>query len=295
MEAEEKSNGSISPAAAIGMVKLKVRDMERVRSFYEDILGFKVLHEDEVNVRFGVEAERVLVWLQSDPQAPLRERGTVGLYHFAILMPARRELARVLQRLLEKSYPLQGAADHYVSEAVYLADPEGNGIEVYADRPRDEWYSQSGELRMGTVALDVDDLLSSLTDGGGATIGLPPGTRIGHIHLHVPDLEEAIRFYGDIIGFDLMLRYGPSAGFLSAGGYHHHIGVNTWAGEGAPEPAAGSTGLLEYSILIPEAVDLDRIETRAVASGLEVRREDHTLELKDPSGSRVVIRPNHDD
>jgi catechol 2,3-dioxygenase len=201
----------------------------------------------------------------------------------------------VLQRLAEKSYPLQGAADHYVSEAVYLADPEGNGIEVYADRPRNAWYSASGELRMGTVALDVDDLLSSLADEDEATIGLPPGTRIGHIHLHVPDLERAIRFFGETIGFDLMLRYGPSAGFLSAGGYHHHIGVNTWAGEGAPEPAAGSTGLLEYSILIPDAVGLDRIEARAVESGLEVRREDQRIELKDPAGSRVVIQSDRDD
>ena len=292
MEAEERPKGSISPAANLGMVKLKVRDIERVRPFYEETLGFKVLHADEVNVQLGVEAERVLVWLQSDPQAPLRERGTVGLYHYAILMPGRSELARVLQRLFDKNYPLQGAADHYVSEAVYLADPEGNGIEVYADRPRDAWYSPAGEMRMGTVALDVDDLLSSRAEGNDSASELPAGTRIGHIHLHVPDLEQAIRVYRDIIGFDLMLRYGPSAGFLSAGGYHHHIGVNTWAGEGAPEPTAGSTGLLEYSVLVPDTTDLAAIEARAVASGLDAQREDHALELEDPSGSRVVIQSN---
>jgi catechol 2,3-dioxygenase len=289
MDEDQMMESTISPETKIGSVELRVRDIQRVREFYEQVLGLDVLDRDGSVLSLGVDPKRVLVRLHVDPDAAQRPRGTTGLYHFAILLPERRELAIVFKRLLQNAYPLQGASDHYVSEAVYLADPEGNGIEVYADRPRSSWYSPEGQMRMGTVALDVDDLLSTIGEGGSDHSRLPEGTRIGHIHLHVADLENAIEFYRDVVGFDLMMLYGPSVGFLSAGGYHHHIGLNTWAGVGAPRPPDNSTGLIEYSILDPEGDDLEAIAARAESSGLDPVISDKGVELVDPSGNKLKV------
>jgi catechol 2,3-dioxygenase len=292
MVAEQDKKESISPETRIGSVSLKVKDIDLVQPFYEQILGFEVLGKDGSHVELGVDAKNALVRLQIDPSAHRRRRGTTGLYHYAILLPKRRDLAVVLDRLLSRSYPLQGASDHHVSEAVYLADPEGNGIEIYADRPRDEWYTSDGKMRMGTVALDVDDLLSTIDQQSDLEDKLPRGTRIGHIHLHVADLDKAVTFYRDVVGFELMMLYGPSAGFLSAGGYHHHIGINTWAGEDAPEPAPGSTGLVEYSILVPDSIDLAQIAARAGATGIDIDSAETYLNVSDPSGNRLKIMVN---
>lgn len=289
MEEDQVMASRISPESGIGIVELRVRDIKQVREFYEQVLGLDVIHEDDSILGLGVDPNRVLVRLHADPDAEQRPRGTTGLYHFAILLPERRELAIVLKRLLQTTYPLQGASDHYVSEALYLADPEGNGIEIYADRPRGTWYTPEGEMRMGTVALDVDDLLATIGEGDSGSTRLPAGTRIGHIHLHVADLEAAIEFYRDVIGFDLMMLYGPSAGFLSAGGYHHHIGLNTWAGVGAPQPLEGSTGLIEYSVLDPERDDQAAIAGRAENSGLDPVIHDDGVELVDPSGNKLKV------
>jgi catechol 2,3-dioxygenase len=289
MKRDQVTRSNISPGTKIGSVDLRVRDIQRSREFYENVLGMHVLEADGSTLALGVDAGPVLVKLQADRDAAQRPRGTTGLYHFAILLPDRRELAIVLRRLLQNSYPLQGASDHYVSEAVYLADPEGNGIEVYADRPKDTWFTPEGEMRMGTVALDVDDLLSTIGGSGPVQASLPDGTRMGHIHLHVADLEAAIKFYRDLIGFDLMMLYGPSAGFLSAGGYHHHIGLNTWAGVGAPQPPEGSTGLVEYSILVPERGELESIAERAGKSGFDTVMSADALKLVDPSGIGVRL------
>jgi catechol 2,3-dioxygenase len=279
----------ISPETRIGSLKLRVQDIDLMQPFYEQIMGLQVLEKDEANVHLGVDPKTVLVKLEIDPSAHKRGRGTTGLYHYAILLPGRHDLAVVLDRLLSRSYPLQGVADHYVSEAVYLADPEGNGIEMYADRPRDDWYSSEGELRMGTVALDVEGLLSTIGEKSDREVKLPRGTRIGHIHLHVANLEKAVTFYRDVVGFELMMLYGSSAGFLSAGGYHHHIGINTWAGEGAPEPGPGSTGLVEYSILVPDSDELARIADRADAAGIEIDHAETVVRISDPSGNRLKI------
>ncbi len=290
MSVNSNLNASISAETKPGRVRLRVRDIERTKIFYEQTLGFEVLTADEKHVGLGTAPDRELVQLVVEPGAPQRPPRTTGLYHFAILVPNRRELAVVLDRLLSRSYPLQGAADHYVSEALYLADPEGNGIEVYADRSRDEWYSDDGKMRMGTISLDVDDLLSTLESNDERSARLPDGTRLGHVHLHVSDLEQAVAFYRDIIGFDLMMLYGPTAGFLSAGGYHHHIGVNTWVGEGAAQPPEDAAGLIDYSILVPDESELEQIATRAEASGYAAESGDAVLKIDDPSNNEIIIK-----
>lgn len=294
MSTNPNDQSKLPDGTKIGRVRLRVHDIEQTRKFYESTLGLEVLAVEGENLNLGVAPDRVLVQLMADPGAQQRPRRSTGLYHFALLVPDRRELAVVLERLLSRSYPLQGAADHYVSEAVYLADPEGNGIEVYADRSREEWFTDSGEMRMGTISLDVDDLLSTLETYPDRPIHLPGDTRVGHVHLHVSDLDQAIAFYRDVIGFELMMKYGPSAGFLSAGGYHHHIGVNTWVGEGAAPPPDGATGLVDYAILVPDGSELERIAGRATESGYAVDKGDGLVRIADPSDNKIVIKVDPD-
>jgi catechol 2,3-dioxygenase len=229
----------IDPQTAIGEVHLTVSDLDRSLRFYQDHLGFTLHHRADRIARIGAAGSDLLVLSQGE-SAP-RVRGTTGLYHFAILVPSRADLARALRRLVDTDTVMQGAADHGVSEALYLADPDGNGIEVYRDRPREQWPYVGGALRMVADPLDVEAILAEAAGDGGA--GLAAGTTIGHVHLHVSRLADAERFYVDVLGFELMQRYGPSALFVSAGGYHHHFGLNTWAGVGAPPPPPGALGL----------------------------------------------------
>jgi catechol 2,3-dioxygenase len=208
-----------------------------------------------------------------------------GLYHFAILVPSRRDLARALRRLVAADTVMQGAADHGVSEALYLADSDGNGIEIYRDRPRTEWPYAAGQLRMGADPLDLDGLLAEARSGNGA--GLAAGTVIGHVHLHVSRLAEAERFYVGVLGFDLMQRYGPSALFVSAGGYHHHIGLNTWAGVGAPPPPPGAIGLRHFDVLLPDAAALLDVEQRLTAEALPIEPAADGFIVRDPSRNAI--------
>jgi catechol 2,3-dioxygenase len=228
----------------IGRVRLRVADADRVRSYYERTIG---LHGDGLSL--GADGTP-LIELIDDPDAPPAPAGSTGLFHLAILVPDRPSLAQAVRRVLQSGERFTGASDHFVSEALYLRDPEGNGIEIYRDRPRSEWeYGPSGELKMGTVALDVDSVMRELPAGEDA--GLPEGTRIGHMHLHVADLSDAETFYAGDLGLDVMVRSYPGALFLSRDGYHHHIGLNTWQGEGAPPPPPGSRGLEDFELLLP--------------------------------------------
>jgi catechol 2,3-dioxygenase len=209
-----------------------------------------------------------LIELVDDPSAQPAPPGRTGLFHLALLVPDRPSLARAVQRVVASGERFTGASDHFVSEALYLRDPEGNGIEIYRDRPRSEWeYEPSGELRMGTVALDVDSVMAELPDGDDP--GMPDGTIIGHVHLHVADLAAAEAFYAGRLGLDVTVRSYPGALFLSRDGYHHHIGLNTWQGPGAPPPPPGSRGLVDFELVLPD-----------VSEGL----------VEDPSGNRVVVR-----
>ena len=274
----------IDPQTAIGEVHLTISDLDRSLRFYQNQLGFTLHARIDRIARLGAGGADLLVLTQCE-HAP-RVRGTTGLYHFAILVPSRADLARALRRLVDTDTVMQGAADHGVSEALYLADPDGNGIEVYRDRPREQWPYAGGELRMGADPLDVESILAARA--GDDRAGLAPETTIGHVHLHVSRLAEAERFYVDVLGFELMQRYGPSALFVSAGGYHHHFGLNTWAGVGAPPPPPGALGLHHVNVRMTShgaAAVVDRLRTAAVP--FESTAEGELVH--DPAGNAILL------
>jgi catechol 2,3-dioxygenase len=280
-------NGSIDPATSMGAVRLTVADLEGMRDFYRDAIGLAELAGDHDLVRLGADSQSI-VELVGDSDAPPRPRGTSGLFHLAILVPTRADLARALQRVAEAGWRLSGASDHLVSEALYLSDPEGNGIELYRDRPRDQWPVRDGVLQMDTLPLDLNGLLDELRREE-ASAGMPAGTRIGHVHLNVGDLRAAEAFYSGALGFDVTVRGYPGALFVSAGGYHHHLGLNTWAGEGAPPPPEGSRGLRQFEIRLPGTEQLAAEEDRLREAGFEPARDDNRVGITDPSGNLVVL------
>ena len=283
-------NGTIDPGTSMGPVRLTVADLNRARDFYRDAIGLTQLEPSEGSVRMGTAdpSEPPVVELVGDPDSPPRPRGSSGLFHLAILVPTRPDLARTLQRVAEARWRLTGASDHLVSEALYTSDPEGNGIELYRDRPRDEWPVRDGVLQMDTLPLDLDGVLGELRPEDGDA-PMPAGTRIGHVHLNVGDLTAAEAFYSGALGFDVTVRGYPGALFVSAGGYHHHLGLNTWAGEGAPPPPPGSRGLREFEIVLPSTEALAAEEDRLRESGFEPSREGYRVRSSDPSGNRVVL------
>ena len=276
----------IDAATAIDRAHLTVADLDRSVRFYTDRIGFVPLDRDGLTVAMGVEGRPLLVLHES--RTAQRPRRTTGLYHFAILVPTRGDLARAFRHLIEMRTPMQGYSDHAVSEALYLADPDHNGIEIYRDRPRHEWPFVNGQLQMDTRPLDVQSLAADPA-GAGAWSRMPAGTTIGHIHLHVGHLAEAESFYRDALGFDLMARYAGSAAFLSAGGYHHHVAINTWAGEGAPPPPPGSIGLHHFVISVPTRDALASVEDNLSAARVPYTGNDHQIALSDPAGNQIVI------
>ncbi|MGI9557937.1 MAG: VOC family protein [Solirubrobacterales bacterium] len=218
------------------------------------------------------------------PYAPPPPRST-GLFHLAILVPDRAELARAGRRIADAGWRLSGVADHLVSEALYLDDPEGNGIEIYRDRPRSEWSYEGDELQMATLPLDLEGLLESVDE---STASLVAGTRLGHVHLKVADLASAQSFYTDVIGLEITARSYRGAAFLSTGGYHHHVGINTWTSSDMPPPPAGTRGLRWFELLVPGGGELTQLAHRAEQLGLLVGRADAQLRLVDPSGNGIV-------
>jgi catechol 2,3-dioxygenase len=195
----------------------------------------------------------------------------------------------VVAHFAQAGTPVSGASDHLVSEALYLYDPDGHGIEVYRDRPRSGWYDTSGMLQMTTARLDIDGVLSELDDAGPGWEGLPAGTDMGHIHLQVADIAAAEHFYVDLLGFERMVGM-PSASFVSAGGYHHHIGMNTWAGVGVPAPPEGAARLLSYEVRLPSEEALGAVLERARVAGIPVAEQAEGLAVRDPSHNTVVLR-----
>jgi catechol 2,3-dioxygenase len=248
----------------LGAVTLTITDLDRSVAFYQDSVGLQ-LHRRAPGVAALGAGEDDLVVLHEEPRAHPAGRHA-GLYHFALLFPARAELADAVRRLAAAGTAISGASDHGVSEAIYLSDPDGNGIELYADRPSDQWPPASPGDRVGmfTRALDLQDLLAA----GGAEPARQSGAglRMGHMHLHVGDVDAAARFYGGVLGFETMAAF-PGALFLAAGGYHHHLGLNTWRGEGVGPTPAGTVGLREWTIVLdPEAHDA--LRARLAAAGL---------------------------
>ncbi len=277
----------------MGVVRLTVSDMRSSRSFYERALGLQAQDLGDGKLGFGAPGEPSLVELTPDASAPQLDRRATGLFHLAILVPTRVDLARSLARLAQARWPLHGASDHLVSEALYLSDPDGNGIEVYRDRPRAQWrHDERGNLQMVTLALDLRSLAGELADPEQTPSTVAPGTRIGHVHLQVADIDEAEVFYSGLLGFDVTTRGYPGALFVSAGGYHHHIGLNTWHSAGAAPPPPGSIGLRSFDVRLSDEAELDRILGRIDAAGLATQPINGPGALvHDPSGNAVVLRP----
>jgi catechol 2,3-dioxygenase len=268
----------------VGPVTLTVADLARSLGFYSERLGFRVHDAAPGVARLGAGAADLLVLTESQRARPAP--GSTGLFHFAVLLPSREALASALARLADTRTPLQGAADHLVSEALYLADPEGNGIELYRDRPRAEWTWENGAVRMTTDPLDVAALLDEGVAAASTWRGLPEGTVLGHVHLRVAHIAPAERFYCDLLGFDLTARYGAMASFVSLGGYHHHVAFNTWGGVGAPPLPEGAAGLREFVVRYPGAEDLERALSRLRAAGVAVAEDGR---VRDPSGNVVRL------
>jgi catechol 2,3-dioxygenase len=257
------------PAATqIGHAHLQVSNLERALVFYKEFVGFKEIsrnNESAVLSATGQSPAHILLTARADakPKPP----NTTGLYHIAIRFPNRRELARGFRRLIAQRSPFQGFADHLVSEALYLADPDGNGVELYTDRPREHWRWRNGMVEMATAPLDVDELLREIENDSASWSGVHPSTNIGHIHLHVADLQKAEAFYSGVLGFDVTQRSSPGALFISAGGYHHHLGLNIWAGKGAPPSPPEAVGLLSFSVSIPDEATLRILRERLQTAG----------------------------
>ncbi|HEY1909340.1 MAG TPA: VOC family protein [Vicinamibacterales bacterium] len=277
----------IDPATRIGAVHLTVASLDRSIRFYQSRLGFAVHRRKQRTAWLGAGGQDLLI-LTEEPGAA-RSHGTTGLYHFAILVPSRLDLARSLRRLVSTETAMQGAADHGVSEALYLADEDGNGIEIYRDRPRSEWPYVDGRLHMGSGPLDFHNLLDEPGADPDDQEGLAATTVIGHVHLHVPHLEAARRFYVDVLGMELMQRYGPSALFVSAGGYHHHVGLNTWAGVGAPPPPPGAIGLRYFEVTFGDTPARTSAIDRLQAAGFATESAEHGLSVGDPAGNTILL------
>lgn len=278
---------SIHPQTHIGLVSLAVSDLGRALRFYQHNIGL-TLHQQEGDEAYLGVGNDDLLHLKELPGATAVTRAT-GLYHFALLVPSRLALAKTLKHLIETQTPLGGFSDHHVSEAIYLSDPDGNGIEIYRDRPREEWQVKNGVLQIVTAPLDIDDVLREL-NGSESWDGLAPGTKMGHIHLQVSHLRQAEAFYTKVLGFDFVARYGRAASFVSAGGYHHHIGMNTWAGTGASPRPATAVGLRWYSLQLPNQAALAEILQRLQEAGTAVSQDESGYFLQDPSQITIRLR-----
>lgn len=272
----------------LGRVRLQVADLERSIRYYEQVLGLRIHEHRAGEAVLGDQVGNTpLLELRERPGAnPVRRRGHLGLFHFAILLPDRAALGRLLRHLASIDAQV-GASDHLVSEALYLHDPDGLGIEVYADRPRATWVRRDGEMVVETKPLDIESVIAA--GGTAAWTGMPGGTVMGHMHLHVRNLEDAAAFYRDALGLDVTVGSYPGALFLSAGGYHHHLGLNTWAGEDAPLPTDGDARLLEWEMVLPAAA-VDAATTRLEAAGHAVKRSGDGARVNDPWGTTLLLR-----
>jgi catechol 2,3-dioxygenase len=259
------------------------------------MIGLTAAEREDGALALGAAGGPPLVVLHGDSRAPKLDRRATGLYHQAILVPERRDLAIALARLAAARWPLDGASDHLVSEALYLSDPDGNGIEIYRDRPREQWPRDGETIEMATLPLDLENLIGEIGGPQDVSARMPAGTTIGHVHLQVAELSEIEAFYGGILGLDVTVRLYQQALFMSAGGYHHHLGLNTWQSRGGSSPAPGSVGLRHYELRLGDGDDLGRILSRASAAGYPVEDsgDASTPQLRDPSGNAVrLVLPN---
>jgi catechol 2,3-dioxygenase len=296
-QTETKTEYSIHPATLLGQVSLTVANLDNQIAFYQKALGFKLHWREDAAAGLGAGGPDLL-HLVEQPDAR-RYRHVTGLYHFAILFPERRELARALARLFALRIP-NAPTDHIMTKSTYLDDPEGNGIELYAESPEDGSWTMAGGQYMarradgspsdGREPLDLDAMFALLKNEQHLDAPVPERTRLGHVHLHIRDVEEAVDFYHGLIGFDVMgIARSFQMAFVSAGGYHHHVGLNTWAGEGAPPPPADAMGLRHFSILLPDKAELDRLARRLEQAGIPTENNQAGLLVRDPSRNGVLL------
>jgi len=279
---------AIHPDTRIGLVALNVADMRRSLDFYTQVLGFAIVHQADRAAVLAPLDSRPLLALRELPGAAPKPREATGLYHFAVLLPSRADLGRAVQRLNEFNHPIREFEDHLVSESVYLADPDGNGIELYRDRPRAEWPTKDGRVTMGSEPIDVPQLLAEGAAGGQAWAGLPAGTRIGHLHIQVADIPQADAFYRGVLGFDLIVNM-QTALFVSAGGYHHHLGMNVWYSQAGPLPPANAAGMLAATIQFANDRARDEVVDRLAAAGIATRQHKDAVIVHDPWGNVLLL------
>jgi catechol 2,3-dioxygenase len=282
------SRSLLSDSTRLGAVELTVTDLERSIAFYRDVIGLTLRSRDGVRAALGAGAEELVVLHeQPDARRPGRES---GIYHFALLYPSREELARAGMRIVRTRTPIEGASDHGTHEAIYLPDPDGIGVELAADREREFWpnYEDSEFARGGPNPLDVRNLLATVAEEE-PQASAAPGLRIGHVHLHVGDLDSSTRFYRDGIGFEQMAAL-PTAVFVSFGRYHHHLGYNLWRGRGAPPAGSNVTGLRQWTLILDRDDDLSAVRERLTALGAGLERRDGGLLARDPANIAVLLR-----
>jgi len=291
LDTANTTHHSIHPATTVGLIALTVSDLERSRAFYTTAMGFALVSEDREQIVLGAGSTPLLVLNADRGAAPWPRDGAsyTGLYHFALLLPTRADLGLWLRHWLSLGLPLPGQGDHLVSEALYLEDPDGHGIEVYRDRPRDQWTWVDGQVRMATDPVDIRGLLADADRANRPWTGLPEGARLGHVHLQVGHILTARTFYHDILGFDVVVEM-PSALFISAGGYHHHIGMNIWHSRGAATAPDGTVRLRYFTVDLP-----DEDARRAVLARLDARSIPYTTSgsvtsVEDPWHNIILLR-----
>jgi catechol 2,3-dioxygenase len=278
---------SLPATTSMGAVHVTVADLERSLGYYQETVGLSVREQGPGSVSLGAGDVELLGLVEEEGARPASRH--TGLYHFALRVPERADLARWLAHASRDRVPLLGMSDHFVSEAIYLTDPDGHGIEIYHDRPRVVWEGLVAS-RMTTDPLDVADLMGELDDPAAEPFdGLPPGTDMGHIHLQVADVAATIDFYRDVLGFDVMAELFGSAAFLAAGGYHHHIGANTWHSLGAPPPPPGTAALRHATVVLPDTAERDRVAGRVADAGGEAEARDDGVLVRDPSGIGLLL------
>ncbi|WP_342479746.1 VOC family protein [Paenibacillus sp. FSL F4-0097] len=285
-----KTKTILQPDTQIGLVQIRVSNLERSLTFYQNVVGLSVLRQTGREVEMTADGQNVLLILREIENARvIRPNSVAGLYHFAILVPDRPSLGLVVRNLISSGIEV-GQGDHLVSEALYIQDPDNNGIEIYRDRPKSEWkYDAEGHVMMSTDPVDVDGLLAA--SEGLSWNGLPAGTVIGHVHFHVGNLNKAKAFYVDLLGFELTANYGSAAMFISAGGYHHHIGLNVWAGQGAPAAPADTVGIDYFTLILANEEERNAVVERVRQAGYAVTEENGNPTFQDPwnIGIRLVL------
>lgn len=274
------------PITFVAQVNLKVQDLERSLAFYKEVIGFKVLLKTDRTAELTADGKTALLRIEQPENAEPKMGRTTGLYHFALLLPKRSDLAKIVRHFVEIGLQF-GSSDHLVSEALYLSDPDGNGIEIYIDRSPSDWTWKNGEVMMTVDPLDFPDLLSIGQQQSWK--GLPAGTVMGHIHLHVAELANTEKFYTEGLGLEAVCRYGTQALFISSGKYHHHIGLNTWNGVGAPKPSENSAGLQSFKLIFENEAAINQAVENLKKLGAAAAVENNQVITEDPSGNRIIL------